>query len=763
MSNSRDASHLHQHLVDLAALANRSQFAVKRGKKYEKISRMLTDADITAHLTTASSASIYPLVGNYTQIGVFDVDDHEELAGWKSVESYTQRITNALDSRSVHYAVYRSGGGQGIHVWVLWRSPQPANLARRFLTQIREEVVLSGTSENWEHVVCELFPKQDAGGEKGGNCISLPFSRLSAFLRCNAARAIDDDVNTSPSVSQLMNVDIQPANLPAVIKQKTYPSTRKSRPSINTINSLLNQIPASDRDDWIACGMALKAELGEEGYDHWLAWSKTSEAFKNEADCLYTWKSFTAGGKVGIGTVFYLAKSNGWRPDLQGEVEEMNTRFGILACGNRTMIIDKAPAWNMDDPIVLLGTRPFKDRMFEESADLLFGTGQPPNKGEGWFEHPLAARYVGVDFNPSKLPGDDGKVWNMWRGFPVEAKPGDWSLLKEHIFDNVANGDVEMGDWLMNWMALSVQQPADLIGTAPVLKGAPGTGKSFLAKMFARLWTPHEITITHQDQVAGKFNSFLMGKRFVFIDEGGFGDDRRSAGTLKTRLTEGKIMLERKGVDAIRIENRMIFMVASNEDAIIPADLGDRRWMMFTVGSGRRGDHEFFAAAQKQMENGGTEAMLHELLNRNMEMGPNPKMIIKNDDLFYQIVGKRHADLRYIHQLLDFGVLPGSTPNAPSQTTTSHLWQGMQEAEPESRQFSSAGLGKKIAEIFGDITAGQREVPGIGRNGSKPRSKVYDFPPLAVSRAQYEKFVKTRAPWTLHTTTWTSDEEGTPF
>jgi hypothetical protein len=210
-----------------------------------------------------------------------------------------------------------------------------------------------------------------------------------------------------------------------------------------------------------------------------------------------------------------------------------------------------------------------------------------------------------LDFDPSKPPGVNGRTYNLWRGFAVEPSRGDWSLLQQHIFENICQGDQTKFDWLMNWMALAVQQPAIVVGTAPVLKGLPGTGKGFLANAFGRIWGVHYTAVTNPSHVSGRFNAHLVGRRFVFLDEAIYGGSRKDAGTIKTQLTEPYIMLERKGVDAIRLRNRMIFMVASNEETVVPADLADRRWMIFEVGDKHQEDHAYFEAIDRQMESGG--------------------------------------------------------------------------------------------------------------------------------------------------------------
>ncbi len=84
--------------------------------------------------------------------------------------------------------------------------------------------------------------------------------------------------------------------------------------SIETIEQALSFIPADDRDTWIKCGMAIKAELGDAGFDAWDWWSATADNYRAR-DAAASWKSFKAFGGVGIGTLFHTAKQYGYQCD----------------------------------------------------------------------------------------------------------------------------------------------------------------------------------------------------------------------------------------------------------------------------------------------------------------------------------------------------------------------------------------------------------------------------------------------------------------
>jgi hypothetical protein len=442
----------------------------------------------------------------------------------------------------------------------------------------------------------------------------------------------------------------------------------------------------------------------------------------------------------------------------------MNARFAILTQGNKTKIIDKDGMAYSEGELALISKEVFFDRVASETIVVETADGLPKRIpiGKHWMEHKKAEQYHALVFDPSKKPGPNGRTWNLWQGFAFEAIHGDWSLLKTHILENICSGDWQRYEWLMNWMALGVRHPEEVIGTAPVLKGLPGTGKGVLANAYGRLWGPHYIAVTHEAQVTGRFNAHFEARRFVFIDEGMFGGNRKDAGIIKTRLTEPYVVLERKGVDAIRIRNRAIFMVASNEESIVPADLGDRRWMIFEVGDAHREDHEYFEAVARQLEAGGYAGMLHELLNRDFRKGPDPRRTIKNEGLSEQIIRAQPADVRYLRQILDEGRLPQNDMSGRNVTTTKALWAEMQATQADAKYVSQIRLGKFLGQVIPEIErkgSGRYKAPGSERGGFE-RSTQLMFPPLSICRRRFEQHLGTPVAWTNELMEWQLDDGG---
>ena len=87
-----------------------------------------------------------------------------------------------------------------------------------------------------------------------------------------------------------------------------------SYPTSEQIRDALAYIPAAiPRDEWARVAMAIKSEFPDAtGFDLFDSWSLTDPDGYNTSNTRDTWRSIKAGGGVGIGTLFHMAKQNGY-------------------------------------------------------------------------------------------------------------------------------------------------------------------------------------------------------------------------------------------------------------------------------------------------------------------------------------------------------------------------------------------------------------------------------------------------------------------
>lgn len=89
----------------------------------------------------------------------------------------------------------------------------------------------------------------------------------------------------------------------------TAPTTTQARDALAYIPT------AMPRDEWAKLAMSIKSEFPDAtGFDLFDSWSQTDPDGYDAASVRDTWRSVKAGGGVGIGTLFHIAKQHGYAP-----------------------------------------------------------------------------------------------------------------------------------------------------------------------------------------------------------------------------------------------------------------------------------------------------------------------------------------------------------------------------------------------------------------------------------------------------------------
>jgi hypothetical protein len=235
-----------------------------------------------------------------------------------------------------------------------------------------------------------------------------------------------------------------------------------------------------------------------------------------------------------------------------------------------------------------------------------------------WMEHADRPTAIGFTIDPKGGRFVGGRL-NLWQGFAVEPKPGDWSLLRRHIVDVICNGNEEHAFYLLRYIAFAFQNPTIQPEVVVVLRGKQGTGKGTLMTLLCELFGAHGLQVSDRRHLIGNFNAHLMQVCFLFGDEAFWAGDKQSEGTLKRMATEPTLMFEPKGLDAYEGPNMLTVMMASNEKWVVPAGEDDRRFVVFDLLDTHKQDSDYFGAIRRELNAGGREGFLHDMLAMDLE------------------------------------------------------------------------------------------------------------------------------------------------
>ena len=152
------------------------------------------------------------------------------------------------------------------------------------------------------------------------------------------------------------------------------------------------------------------------------------------------------------------------------------------------------------------------------------------------------------------------------------------ALFLTHMHDNICDGDKALYNYVVDWMASGVQHPENPDRSALSLRGDPGSGKGVFTIGYGSLFGRHFLHATQREHVTGKFNSHQAECCLIFVDEALYAQIKSDAQILKTLTTETTKILERKGIDAVQVDNYARLIFATNDDHPIMIEHNDRRY-----------------------------------------------------------------------------------------------------------------------------------------------------------------------------------------
>lgn len=304
-------------------------------------------------------------------------------------------------------------------------------------------------------------------------------------------------------------------------------------------------------------------------------------------------------------------------------------------------------------------------------------------RGEYWIRQSKRSEYDDIDFKPGKpamietinsLTGRVRRVANMYSGFAVEAdhdnSESKCKLFLAHVRDNIAGGDKDLNRYILDWMASGVQQPDDPGRSSLSMRGEPGSGKGAFATYYGEIFGRHFLHATHKDHVTGKFNAHQAESCLIFVDEALYADIKSDAQILKTLTSEKRKVLERKGIDAVQVDNYARLIFATNDDHPIMIEHNDRRycaiyvrtnpaWANMSTEAAAGPRKLYFDPYYREMRDGGRAALLGLLLDRDISKF-NPEAIPMTTERNTQILLSAPAGDKIVIEFAQEARLPGA-------------------------------------------------------------------------------------------------------
>jgi len=270
------------------------------------------------------------------------------------------------------------------------------------------------------------------------------------------------------------------------------------------------------------------------------------------------------------------------------ELDDFMERFAIR--NNTSNIIDRHRAGHRG-AVAMMTFTDFHNSSMHQTIDI---NGAKVPMSRLMVASARALRVEGLAFVPGEgdiVEKDEEKYVNQWRGFSIAPYDGpvtaeDVAPFLDYVNKIIAQKNPNILDWVLYWLADILKHPADKIGTALVLVGLPGSGKSILGAKIMRkiIGSNHSMQVNSIDAITGQFNMDSSGMLFIQCDEAMNSQRRADANKLKSMITDPTRRIEPKGVNAYEIDDHTRYLFTSNErdNALAIVDgMADRRYSVF--------------------------------------------------------------------------------------------------------------------------------------------------------------------------------------
>ncbi|MFG1348606.1 primase-helicase family protein [Xanthobacter autotrophicus] len=444
---------------------------------------------------------------------------------------------------------------------------------------------------------------------------------------------------------------------------------------------------------------------------------------------------------------------NGPAPPREGgfSVDRMNREWGLVLMGSKAVIVREQIAGPMEDRLRLIAVDAFKTWFANTYTEVVGSDGKVKGMTWAlrWIQSYRRRQFAGIEFfpNPDGVPGTEGYL-NLWRGFAVEPrqKKDGWDILHDHLLNNVCDGDAALYGWVLGWFAHMVQRPRERIGTALVMRGKMGTGKTKVGEVMGSLFPAHYFAVDDPRYVTGQFNAHMASCILLQAEEAVWAGDKAAEGRLKGLVTSKFQMIEAKGIDPIRLDNLVRLMMTSNEDWVVPAGKDERRFCVLDINPRCAQNTDYFREMDEELANGGLEALLYDLMHYDLSC-VDLRKIPRTGALLEQKVRSLDSVESWWFERLSTGVTTAGVDQWLIQVPREALYKdylGHCDAVGVKRRCTNEELAIKLRKLVPRLDSVR---PRGGSDGEQKRVRCYILPSLEDCREAFDEELGQSVRW----------------
>ena len=325
----------------------------------------LTVARLEQHVNGGPARGVCPIKEgeSVTMLAVLDMDSHKGQTPWPEMLAAARNIRDALTLWGMAPVAFRSSGGKGLHLIMLWDTPQDAYSVREAIFACLDMAGFKSGAKGIANGQVEVFPKQDEVniGEYG-NQVILPLAGASEPVDIDT-----DQLLGKTAVLTLqwpMSVDVAELTRP----QRTTLADTEGTESLAKVRSALMSITndggpnSPDYEEWhkLCCAVHEATGGSEEGKELFAEWSAQNAIFDEQFFEDRVWEYLKDAGKrsnaITRATLYKTAKDKaGWGVSGPPSAEGFDEVIGATSTLPMSVAQDAVAPWDDVSIATLLG------------------------------------------------------------------------------------------------------------------------------------------------------------------------------------------------------------------------------------------------------------------------------------------------------------------------------------------------------------------------------------------------------------------------
>lgn len=191
------------------------------------------------------------------------------------------------------------------------------------------------------------------------------------------------------------------------------------------------------------------------------------------------------------------------------------------------------------------------------------------------------------------------------------------------LIEIISNHEAPLTEYLLNWLAHTLQKPFEIPGVALIVTGRKGYGKDTLFDFFGKyvLGSRYFSNYTDNNQFFDHYDTGKLHRLMVKLEEADRTICLKNSSVLKGMITADQVVVNPKNKQSFQASNYCRFVLTTNKGNPVEFSDGERRYVLFASSGEKKGNIDYWTAVRNVLfTDMGGKIVAEYLLQRDITM-----------------------------------------------------------------------------------------------------------------------------------------------